>query len=130
MEFIHNGLDLFFDFRDFSIQFANEADGMLKFKRLGRHPGTNGVSGGIADSKRHIPLVAAFRGGFQKGFQPGQMGAGDLFGAWKLLQQGVDRGNVQRRYQLFQLGKQDTDQPRDGTFQFGAFLHLVKTVSG
>ena len=29
MELIHNRLDLFFDFRDFGIQFTDEADGVL-----------------------------------------------------------------------------------------------------
>ena len=29
MELIHNGLDLFFDFHDFSIQFTDETDGVL-----------------------------------------------------------------------------------------------------
>ena len=130
MEFIHNGLDLFFDFSDFGIQFADEADDVLQFKGIGRHPGTNRVSGCIADRQCHLLLVAALRGGFQKEFRLGQMGACNLLGFGELLQQGVDRGNVQRRHQVFQLRKQDTDQPGDRTFQFGPLFYFVKTVSG
>ena len=59
-----------------------------------------------------------------------QMGSGNLFGTGKLLQQGVDRGNMQRRNELFQLWKQDADQSSDRAFQLGTLFHLVKTVSG
>ena len=90
MKLIHNGLDLLFDFLNFGIQFTDETNGVLEFKGLGRHPRANGVSGSVADSKRHLTLVAAFGGGLQKCFQPGQMSAGDLFGAWELFQQSVD----------------------------------------
>ena len=36
--------------------------GVLQFQGLGRHPGGNGASGGIADHHCHIPPIAAFRG--------------------------------------------------------------------
>ncbi|OUQ44337.1 hypothetical protein B5E65_00855 [Gemmiger sp. An120] len=58
------------------------------------------------------------------------MSCGNLFGTGELLQQGVDRSNMQRRNELFQLWKQDADQSSDRTFQLGTLFHLVKTVSG
>ena len=98
---------------------------------MGLYPeGANRVSGGITDFKSHIPFVAAFGYRFKKCFQPRQMGCGNLFSTGKLLQQGVDRSNMQRRNKLFQFREQDTDQPGNGTFQFGTLFHLVKTVSG
>ena len=130
MKLIHNGLDLFFNFSNFMIQFADEPDGVLQFKRLGRHPGANRVSGGISDFKSHVPFVVAFRGSFEQCFQPRQMSCGNLFGTGEFLQQGVDRSNMQRRNELFQLWKQDADQSSDRTFQLGTLFHLVKTVSG
>lgn len=43
MKLIHNGLDLLFDFINFTIQFTDEPDGVLQFKGLGRHLRANRV---------------------------------------------------------------------------------------
>ena len=130
MKFIHNGLNLLFNFSDFVVQFSDEPDGVLQFQGLGRQRGSNRVSGNLSDFKGHISFVAAFRGGFEQCFQPRQMGCGNLFSPRELFQQSVDRGNMQRRNEFFQFRKQNADQPCNRAFQFGAFLHLVKAVSG
>ena len=66
----HNGLDLLFDFINFTIQFTDEPDGVLQFKGLGRHLRANRVFGGISYFKSHIPFVVAIGGGFEQCFQP------------------------------------------------------------
>ena len=66
MQLIHNGLDLFLNLSDLSIQFTDETDSVLQFKGLGGHSRANGASGNISDFQRHIPFVVAFRGGFEK----------------------------------------------------------------
>ena len=48
MELIHNGLDLFFDFRDFSIQFTDETDGAV-IQGTWQASGTDGISGSIPE---------------------------------------------------------------------------------
>ncbi len=70
MKLIHNGLDLLFDFINFTIQFTDEPDGVLQFKGLGRHLRANRVFGGISYFKSHIPFVVAIGGGFEQCFQP------------------------------------------------------------
>ena len=54
-----------------------------------------------------------------------KVGCGYLFGAGELLPQDIDRGNVQRRSQLFQFREDDTGKPVNGTFQPGMLLYLV-----
>ena len=85
MEFIHNSLNLSLNFSDFIVQFPDEADGVLQFERLSGHPGANRVSGSIPDFKSHVPLAAAFGGGFEQRFQPGQMGCGNFPGTGEFL---------------------------------------------
>ena len=87
---IHNGLDLLFDFINFTIQFTDEPDGVLQFKGLGRHLRANRVFGGISYFKSHIPFVVTIGGGFEQCFQPCQMGCSNLFSAGELFQQSVD----------------------------------------
>ena len=129
IEFIHNGMKLFFNFSDLGIQFADESNGVLQFKGFVWYPGANRVSGGISDLKSHVLFVAALRGGFEKCFQPRQMGSGYLFGAGKLLQQSINGSNIQRRNEFFDFWKQDAAQSGDRAFQLGALFYLVKTVS-
>ena len=81
MKLIHNGLDLLFDFINFTIQFTDEPDGVLQFKGLGRHLRANRVFGGISYFKSHIPFVVTIGGGFEQCFQPCQMGCSNLFSA-------------------------------------------------
>ena len=66
MKLIHNGLDLLFDFINFTIQFTDEPDGVLQFKGLGRHLRANRVFGGISYFKSHIPFVVTIGGGFEQ----------------------------------------------------------------
>ena len=96
MQLIHDSLDRGFNFFDFSIQFPDEADGMLQFKRLSGHPGANGAFGGIPDFHRHVPPIAASGGVSQQSFQPGQVGGGNLLGPRKLRQQRIDRRHMKR----------------------------------
>ena len=65
MKIAHNRLDFLFNFSNFDIQFTDVADGVLQFKGLGGYPRTNRISGGVPGGHSHIPLVAAFRGGFK-----------------------------------------------------------------
>ena len=92
---MYYGLDCGFDFFNLSVKFPDELNGMLQFQGFGRHPGTNGASGGIADLHCHIPLIAAFGGVRQEGLQPGQMPGSNLFGSWKLRQHRIDRRRCQ-----------------------------------
>ena len=94
MQFVHDSLYRGFNFFDFSIQLSNEADGVLQFQGLGRHPGANGASGGIPDLCSLIPPIAASGGIHQQGLQSGQVRGGNLFVSRELGQLRLNRRHM------------------------------------
>jgi len=112
-----------FLFLDFRVQFLDEPDGMLQFKGLSGHSGSNGTFCGI-------PSVTAMRGVSQQSFSRCKMCGCNLLGSGELRQQGINRSRVKRRHQLLQFREQDTHKPGNGLLPLNSFFHLVKTVSG
>ena len=55
---VHNLLDTVLNLIDFSVQFADQAKGVLKFEGFGGHRGADGFSGSVTDFNRLVMAIA------------------------------------------------------------------------
>ena len=129
-DLIYDLLDGSFNLADLSVEFTNEADGMLKFERFGGHSGANGASGGIAKFNGFGTVIVTFGSGGEEVGEVSELAGSDLLSAGEFGEQRIDRRYVKRRNELFQLREQDGNKSGNGLLQLSALANFVKSVPG
>ena len=129
-DLIYDLLDGSFNLADLSVEFTNEADGMLKFKRFGGHGGANGSPGGIANFNGFGTAIVPFGSGGEEVGEVCEMAGSDLLCAEEFGKQRIDRRYVERGDEFFQFREQDGDKSGNRLFQFSTLANLVKSVPG
>ena len=102
-DLIYDLLKSSFDFADLSVEFTDEADGMLKFERFGGHGGANGVPGGIAKFNGFGTAIVALGSGGEEVGEVREMAGSDLLCAGEFGKQSIDRRYVERRNEFFSV---------------------------
>ena len=129
-DLIHELLDGSFNLVDFSVEFTDEADGMLKFERFGGHGGADGAPGGIAKNNGFGTVIVTFGSGGEEVGEVSELAGSDLLSAGEFGEQRIDRRYVKRRNELFQLREQDGNKSGNGLLQLSALANFVKSVPG
>ena len=129
-DLIHELLDGSFNLVDFSVEFTDEADSMLKFERFGGHGGADGAPGGIAKNNGFGTVIVTFGSGGEEVGEVSELAGSDLLSAGEFGEQRIDRRYVKRRNELFQLREQDGNKPGNGLLQLSTLANFVKSVPG
>ena len=126
MEPIHNGLDLFFDFCNLSVQFADKGGWYAEVQGTWQASKSQWSFGQHRESQAPYPSCSGPWRRFQEVLSALLSELRLSVWRWGTPPAGRRQRQYAKKERVFPIREQNADQPCNGAFQFGAFFTLSK----